>query len=239
MTCSLFEIQYSSIVNNKKHPVKATIAAPVILVVIVTVLLGCNKELETGKGQGTEVKKTFRAPQDGKLTEQQVADYIVIREKVIREVKAQNQAKKNYLAEHRKEPGVGAGFRYFDQIEKSAAQAQGMSYEEFIWVKDTVITTQTTTLVQRYYELNHKIMSLLDKTLNRYEEITAENPSSPEQKKMDGYVDEMKQEMADLRGKIPELDNHPEALAHNIEVVAKFKKELDVLRDQASRISAP
>ena len=145
----------------------------------------------------------------------------------------QKSSEKKALIKSAEHSTPSAVVRYFDEIEKQVAQSHDMSYDEFLWIKDTVISTQTTMLVQEYYDLNNKIMTLLDKTLSRYEEINADISSRQEQLLMNVYVKEMKQEMINLREKIPDQRNRSEALQHNISIISKFKKELESLEQQA------
>ncbi|MGD8569058.1 MAG: hypothetical protein PVJ39_13300 [Gammaproteobacteria bacterium] len=210
-----------------------------VVLLFTIVFYGCSRPADQNDGTNVTGGSTFTIPQDGKLTEKQVKYYIAIRKKVIQETKKQKLAKQNYLAEFREHPEYGNEFRYYDEIEKSAARSFDMSYEEYLWVKDTIISAQTTVMVRRYYELNNKIMHLLDKTLKRYDEINAKEQDRQERLKMDGYVKEMKSEMADLRGKIPDPDQQPKALEHNVALIAKYKKELDSLEDQLTRKYSP
>lgn len=196
---------------------------------------GCERPADQNSKTNSARSAAFSIPQDGKLTEDQIKDYIVIREKVIQETKKQKLAKQNYLAEFREHPEYGDDFRYYDDIEKLAARSVNMSYEEYLWVKDTIISTQTSAMVRRYYELNKKIMRLLDKTLKRYKEINAKEQNRQERLKMDGYIREMKSEMANLRGKIPGADQQSAALEHNVALITKFKLKLNSVEDKASQ----
>ncbi len=194
---------------------------------------GCDRDDYYAKKAQNNSLTSFQRPADGKLTEQQVADYVVIRQKIIADVKAQKLAKQISMTEHRLGNSSGFDFRHFDEIEMVAADSFNMSYDEFQWIKDTVITTQTQLLVKRYYELNHRIMTLLDQTLTRYKEINTAELEWQEQQIMNGYVAEMKQEMTYLRGKITDPNARPEALENNIAMITKFTKELEALQKQS------
>ena len=200
-----------------------------LVFIIPIALCGCENDAKYNKELNTSSKPTFRPPLDGKLTEKQVTDYIVIRQRIIRDVETQKSAKKIAQAETKEDLFPDPNFRYFDEIEKSVANSFNMSYDEFLWIKDTVISTRTTLLVQRYYSLNHKIMTLLDETLVRFKEINNEKLEQHEQFKMDGYVDEMKQEMTNLREKMIKPTERSGALEHNSILVSKFIKELEFL----------
>lgn len=174
----------------------------------------------------------FQIPADGRLTEQQIADYIVIRQKIITDVKAQKIAIKQINDKDQHNPPSGFNFRHFDEIEKAAAKSFSMSYEEFLWIKDQVITIQTKLQVRRYYELNNRILTLLDQTLTRYKQINSEKPGRQEQQTMDEYVAEMRQEITGLRGKITDKEEGA-ALQHNISLITQYQKELENLQQQA------
>ena len=204
-----------------------------IILMVAISLYGCGHEAEHNKDSISFAKPTFQIPADGKLSVKQVADYILIRESVIREVNAQRSANEMTLAELKENSAAYSSFRYFDEIEKTVANSAGMSYNEYLWIKDTIISTQTKMLVQNYYDLNKRIMTLLDETLTRYKEISIEKLGQQEQLKMHGYVDEMKLEMANLRGKISDPNERSEALTYNISIVSRFNKELEKLEQQA------
>ena len=203
--------------------------------IVVIALYSCGNEAEYNKDSISFSKPTFQIPADGKLSEKQIADYIIIRESVIHEVNAQRSEKKMTLAVFKEKSTANPSYRYFDEIEKTSANSAGMSYNEYLWIKDTIISTQTTMLVQNYYDLNNRIMTLLDKTLSRYKEISSEKLDQQEQITMHGYVDEMKQEMVNLRGKISDPNEKSEALKYNIALISRFKKELETLEQQASQ----
>lgn len=210
---------------------KVPLVVLLCLCVVVT-LYGCEPDTVSGKSANFSPEINFQIPADGRLTEKQITDYIIIRQSIIRDVRAQKLAKQQTLAELAEDSSESPDDRYFDDIEKRAALTHNMSYDEFVWVKDTIISTHTKLLVQHYYDLNNKIMTLLDKTLIRYEELNSVKPDHQEQKKMQGYVAEMKQEMAKLNEKISDVKDRPQALQHNMALVAKFQDELEALEQQ-------
>ena len=212
---------------------------PIFTIVFMLVIVGCDRVDDYKNNVKDPVLKSFQRPANGKLTEQQVADYIVIRQKVIADVKAQKLAKQMTMSEYKPDKSSAMDLLHFDEIEMAAANSFNMSYDEFQWIKDTVITTQTKMLVQRYYDLNHKIMTLLDQTLTHYKEINTEELEQQEQQIMNSYVAEMKQEMTSLRDKITESNERPEALEHNIVIITKFQKELELLQQQVSQSVNP
>jgi hypothetical protein len=200
-----------------------------ITFIIGIVVAGCEYDIEHVKDSNVASEKKYQSPIDGKLTEKQVADYIVIRKLIIAKVSTQNLAKKIVLQKNNNDSAVRSNFLYFDEIERMIATSFNMSYDEYLWIKDTVISTQTTVLVQHYYDLNNRIMTLLDKTLSRFKEINTEQLNHNEQIKMDGYVEEMKQELNNLRGKTTSESERPDALAHNIIIISKYKNELELI----------
>ncbi len=199
-------------------------------------LLGCDGNSQSSQDAKPKSSRHFQVPADGKLTERQVIEYIGIRKKVIQELEAQQASKQSPSAYAKNKTDMQNSYRYFDEIEKTVANSINMSYEEYLWIKDTVINTKTSVLIRRYYDLNHKIMSLLDKTLMRYEEINTNKPDKREQEVMDNYIDEMKQEMNSLREKIPEQQGITKVQEHNAEVISKFQSEIDSLDQQATRV---
>jgi len=203
------------------------------ILAMVLVLSGCDGVNNNNETANTDSSPLFQQPLDGKLTEQQVADYIVIRQKIIRDVRTQKLAKQLTMAEFKENSNPYPDYLHFDEIEKSAAESFNMSYDEFLWVKDRVISAQTQQLVQRYYDLNGKIVTLLDQTLERYKEINAEKLEHQEQQLMNAYMAEIKQEMSNLRAKTTNPKERPVALEYNIALVTKFKKELELLEQQA------
>ena len=143
------------------------------------------------------------------------------------------------IANNKPDQSPGLNFRHFDEIEKIAANSFNMSYDEFLWIKDNVITAQTQLLVQHYYYLNNRIITLLDQTLTHYEEHNNDKLQQHEQKIMNGYVGEMKQEMIHLRRKISDSEEGSAALEHNIALVNKYKNELEAQQQQALQSFTP
>ena len=199
----------------------------IFLVLFTVILLGCDDD--SPQQQPGKTIRDFIIPVDGKLKEDQVLDYIAIRKKIIREANARHYARQNSLSEN--DGGVENKNRprYFDEIEQVVAEMHGMSYAEYLWIKDAVITTQTQLWLRQYYEANSRIVNLLDRTLSRYREIANGNDKQ-EQNNMKAYVVEMKQELKNLKEKIPQLDNESEAFIYNSALVFKYKVELESLK---------
>ena len=121
---------------------------------------------------------------------------------------------------------------YFDEMEKTAANASGMSYEEYLWIKDTVITTQTKLWLKQYYEANNKIVNLLDRTLTQHKPATQDSKDKDEQELMDAYVQEMKRELAGLQARINRQDKYSDSFNHNSAIIIKFAQALDAVEKQ-------
>lgn len=197
----------------------------IIYVLLCVVLLGaCDDNSQTQVNPGA--KHDFIIPENGKLGEEQVLDYIAIQEKIKQRIKQREQQElKNLIS---KSPEVERNFPYFDEIEKSAALETGLSYAEYIWVKDTIIKTRTAIWLKHYYEVNNKIVALLDKTLDRYNETSTTELDKLERQKMNGYVKEMKKELSSVQNKLNDTDHQPDAGKHNSELVAKYLSQLEV-----------
>jgi len=189
-------------------------------------LCGCDKDSDSSIAENS--LSQFVVPVDGKLQEKRVAQYITIRQQINREMKSRTGTGDDAAVSGNTEAEIMLNTRHFDDIEKAVAVRNGMSYSEYLWVKETLITTQTQMWLQRYYELNNKIVNLLDGTLSRYHE-TSDSNDKQERQKMDGYVEEMKQELSRLQERIPQHNKLSEAFLHNRDIVEKFKTDLDAL----------
>ena len=193
---------------------------------------GCNNTGEDGVTADAPQQR-FHKPVDGKLSESQLIQYIAIRQEIIHEVNAQKQAI-NTAATESDLSKLHERPRHFDEIEKDVANSSNMSYEEFSWIKDTVIHAGTQLLVGEYYRLNNRITTLLDQALLRYQEINRESNASGkeqgEQQIMDAYVEEMQQEIIRLRDKTTASELNTPALLHNMALVEKYQSQLDTLQ---------
>jgi len=199
----------------------------IVLVLFTVILLGCDDD--SSQQQPGKTVRGFIIPVDGKLKEDQVLDYIAIRKKIIREANARYFVRQNSLSENDGGAENKNRPRYFDEIEQAVAEMNGMSYMEYLWIKDAIITAQTQLWLRQYYEANSRIVNLLDGTLSRYRELPSDTDKQ-EQNKMKAYVIEMKQELKNLKEKIPQLDNESEAFIYNSAIVFKYKVELESLK---------
>lgn len=193
-----------------------------MLLVIVLVTACDSGEKHTSEFRAND----FIAPHDGKLGEKQLLDYIAIRQRINKQLKKREQQKLDKLVSDTR--SLDRDTLYFDEIEKSAAQTIGMSYAEYLWIKDIVINMRTTLWLDRYYEINSKIVNLLDQTLTGYENKNVPKLEQQEQQKMEVYVDEMKNELSYLQNKLSN-QNSQDALEHNRAIVEKYLKELQSL----------
>ena len=194
----------------------------VYLLLCILVIVACD----ANENNLSSSNRKFVIPEDGRLSEKQLLDYITIRQKIKNKLKLREKQKLKSLVS--KETNSNRELPYFDEIEKSVAQEAGLSYAEYIWIKDTVISTRTSIWLEQYYELNNKIVSLLDQTLNRYKDTGVPALNEIEQKKMNVYVGEMKGELSDLQHKLSD-DSSTKISQHNRDLIIKYIKELESL----------
>ncbi len=194
---------------------------------------GCNNTDDDGVTADAPQQR-FQKPVDGELSESQLIQYIAIRQKIIHEVNAQKQAINMAATDSNPSKPHEPPLRHFDEIEQDVANSSNMSYEEFSWIKDTVIHARTQLLVSEYYRLNNRITALLDQALLRYQEINRESNAAGkeqgEQQIMDAYVEEMQQEIVRLRDKTTASELNTPALQHNMALVEKYQSQLDALQ---------
>lgn len=195
---------------------------PVYLLLCVLLFIACDKN----NNNLASSNQKFVIPEDGILSEKQLLNYIAIRQKINIKLKLRDKQKLKSLVS--KAANSNRELPYFDEIEKSVAQENGLSYAEYIWIKDTVISTRTSMWLEQYYELNNKIVSLLDQTLNRYKDTGVPALNEIEQKKMNVYVGEMKGELSGLQHKLSN-DSSTKISQHNRDLVTKYIKELESL----------
>jgi hypothetical protein len=159
------------------------------------------------------------------LTQQQVIDYIRIRESIINQVNRQKTIQSMSMAQRKETVGGDVKYRHFDKIEAAAALKFNMNYKEFAWVKEQIITAQTQKVLREYYRLNNEILIRLDQALNRFKDNNIDQMESNERRLMRAYVAEIKQQTAELRNQLPVASAGSDALDFNIELVSRFDKE--------------
>jgi hypothetical protein len=209
------------------------ITSKLLIICLAISLTNCDNDRVSDQNSPNLPTGTSHIPEDGKLTQTQLTKYIAIRSQIINAVEQQRRSIRTKAVPPAADSVPGVDYRYFDEIEKQASLSLNMGYSEYLWIKDTVITTQSTIQVQKYYELNNRIIGLLDNTLNRYQETNTAKFDKQERQQMTDYVDEMKQEIVRLRGKMLSPDDMPEALKHNIAIVEKYGKQLEDLEQQS------
>ena len=195
------------------------------ILLLFALLGGCNNELDDHKPSGSA--GSFSIPSDGRLTDEQVLAYLAIQQKIKHRLKQREKKQLRKLISGT--PEIVRELPYYDEIEKSSAKEIGVSYSEYIWVKDTVIDTQTSMWLRRYYETNNKIIKLLGQTLNHYNENKASDLEQLERQKMNAYVKEMKKELNDLQKKLSLSNEEVAALEYNSAIVEKYRKDLEKL----------
>lgn len=212
----------------------------IITVIILSTVYGCE---DHDDNSNVLSRVNFQTPSDGKLSEKQIIDYLIIRRKIIQHVNAQEMqnvllgevrlGKAMWPADNSSDSTISSDVRDFAEIEKEAANSLSMSYEEFLWIKDKVISTQTKILVQQYYDLNNRIITLLDETLLDYREQNVKSNAHQKSSQMDGYVVEMRQEVHKLHRTTVESGEADETLQHNKKIISKFKKELESIEKKS------
>lgn len=193
---------------------------------IVVLLCGCNANNQPPQDNGKTSDIEFHPPLDGKLTEQQIMNYIQIKIWLNRQRDMPDAKSVNIPADSVAGAKQIDQPRYYDELEKDAAKSVNMNVNEYYWVKDTIINTQSIILLQRYYQLNQKIMRLLNETLSHYKKQQTQQQKTAEKQTMNRYVDEMKQELTNLDGKVAELGSLSEAERYNIELVSRYQSQL-------------
>lgn len=194
------------------------------LLLAVVVLVSCDSgEKDNNKFQANN----FTVPRDGKLSEKQLLNYIAIRQRINNQLKKREKIMlENFVTDSN---ATKRDTLYFDEIEKLVAEQMETSYAEYIWIKDTVITTRTSMWLKRYFEVNNKIASLLNQTLDRYNETSGSSLDKLEKQKMDNYVKEMKNELTNLQQKLELTEHEIEALSHNSAIIEKYQSEIESL----------
>jgi len=210
--------------NDRKNTVSSWCKLLVIFTVVSLGSCGSNKHPSQ---DGAEISESeFHPPIDGKLSEQQLKDYIQIKKWVNQQLAKQDTTTQQISKNAEAVGGQENTPLYFDRLEKVAAESINMSVEEYNWIKNTVINTQSTILVRQYYQLNKKIMRLLDETLSNYKSHQMTQQKNTEQDTMNVYVDEMKQEISSLDDKVADMGSLSETDQHNIEVVSRYQSQL-------------
>jgi len=212
------------------NPAKVTkIGNNVLILFTVVMLCSCNGDNQSTEGNSKNSVLAFNPPLDGKLSEQQIKKYLHIKKLLNHQFNRQLGKANGITAETPANSAQTSAQtdqrRYYDELEKDAALSVEMNVKEYYWVKDTIINTQSIILLQRYYHLNQKIMHLLTETLSNYKNQQKQQKTA-EQQSMNIYVDEMKQELANLDGKVAELGSLSEAELFNIELVSRYQSQL-------------
>ena len=187
---------------------------------------GCSADNQASQVNSDNFVTEFHPPVDGKLSEQQLKNYIQIKKSISRQLAGQNAAMRQNPQSSQSVPASENKPLYYDRLEKAAANSVDMSIEEYNWIKDTVINTQSTILVRQYFQLNKKIVRLLDDTLTHYKTHQMPQQANTEQDSMNIYVDEMKQEISSLDEKVADMDSLSESERHNIELVTRYQSQL-------------
>jgi hypothetical protein len=204
----------------------------VFIALILVAQAGCNNRgPETGetpdKNSAEITETTFTVPEHNQLTEQQVQQYLAVKDT---EKEILSSQKKNLL----NNTGDSDIMRYQD-IEVKAAQINQLSLPEYEWIKNTVINSRIQAQFQEYFALNQQIISLLEGTLKRHEATKKDLKDADEIAILDGHVKEINEHIETLKTQIEKYTNLSESEKHNIEIVNKFRVQLEAVeKDQLS-----
>ena len=217
----------SILINKNCVNIWANICCKLVAVFTVLSLCSCDSPKLSPQDDGENFEAKFYPPDDGTLSEQQLKNYIQIKKWINQQLAKKRSATQQNVKSSESVPGQDNTPIYYDRLEKVAAKSINMSVEEYNWIKNTVINTQSTILVRHYYQLNKKIMRLLNETLSRYKSHQLTQQANTEQNTMTVYVDEMKQELSRLDDKVANMASLSEAEQHNIELVSRFQSQLE------------
>lgn len=169
----------------------------------------------------------FVAPEDNRLTEHHVRQYIAVQ-----------NTKKELLTiqqENRLRNSSAEGVLPYQDVEQKAAQLSQLSLPEYEWIKNTVINSRIQQHFQEYFALNQQIITLLEGTLQRHETTKKDLKDPEEIALLDDHVKEIKGHIQTLKNQIEKYTNLSESEKHNIEMVKTFAAELEAIeKDQLS-----
>lgn len=187
-------------------------------IVIFPILWGCNVEPDVltennlvFNAKNTPSNKLFVVPKDNKLSEQQLIAFINIKKREVQMLK--NQAENSEKS--------------YSEVEASAIMGSGFNVDEYSWVKNKIIETGTRVMLSNFYKENEKVVSLLEKTLYKYENKKLKMNDTEEQRIISNYIKEIKGQLAPLKAKISHYTKHNNAMQHNISLYVKYNEQLD------------
>ena len=218
----------TAIVNRGGIHGAARVAIMFLLVIVGFVLVACdigNPETtatsNASSGDTTTVAVPFIAPVDGQLTEQQLLQYLSVKQ-------SEKDLLSNLPTKNQKAPLSSAVTSYQD-IERQAARLNKLTLAEYEWIKNTVINTRIKDQFMEYFALNNQIIALLENTLQRHEATKATLKNPEEIAILDSHVTEVKEHIETLKSQIEKYTDLTESDRHNVELVKKFEPQLRAL----------
>ncbi|WP_455208740.1 hypothetical protein [Kaarinaea lacus] len=218
----------TAIVNRGGIHAAAHIVIMLLMVITGFVLVACDiRNPETtatpnaSSDDTTTVAASFIAPVDGQLTEQQLLQYLSVKQ-------SEKDLLSNLPTKDQNKPLSSAVTRYQD-IERQAAQLNKLTLIEYEWIKNTVINSRIKHQFMEYFALNNQIIALLENTLQRHEATKATLKNPEEIAILDGHVTEVKEHIETLKSQIEKYTDLTESDRHNVELVKKFEPQLRAL----------
>jgi len=198
-----------------------------LMLAVLFVLLSCNSNNHGGNDHDSNnhdstnndstpktTPKHFVPPDDNTLSEQQVLLYIEVK-----------QREKQLLVINENAPPAMS--RHYNHIETQAAQESNLGIEEYLWIKNNIINAGTQSMLNGYFELNNKIIALLEKTLARRMETRALTEDPAEVERIDIHINEIKQQLLDFKLTTEKYTNRTESVSSNLQLFEKYKTQLE------------
>lgn len=206
----------------------------IIITILMLALSACDSDApktkenaDTNQYDGTS--PPFVAPEDNRLTEHHVQQYLAVQ---ITEKELLVNQQENRLSDS----SAGGALPYQD-VEQKAAQLNQLSLPEYEWIKNTVINSRIQQQFQEYFALNQQIIALLEGTLQRHETTKKDLKDPEEIALLDDHVKEIQGHIQTLKNQIEKYTNLSESEKHNIEMVKTFAAELEAIeKDQLSSL---
>ncbi len=203
-----------------------------IIAILALALSACDSDapktnVNAGINQHNGDNPPFAAPEDNRLTEHHVRQYLAV----------QNTKKKllTIQQENRLSNSSADSALPYQDVEQKAAQLNQLSLPEYEWIKNTVINSRIQQHFQEYFALNRQIITLLEGTLQRHETTKKDLKDPEEIALLDDHVKEIKGHIQTLKNQIEKYTNLSESENHNIEIVKTFAAELEAIeKDQLS-----
>ena len=148
----------------------------IIIAILTLALSACDSDapktnVNTDRDQHDGNSPPFIAPEDNRLTEHHVRQYLAV----------QNTEKELLMNQQENRPhnSSAEGEMPYQDIEEKAARLNQLSLPEYEWIKNTVINSRIQQQFQEYFALNQQIITLLEGTLQRHE-TTKKDLKDPE-----------------------------------------------------------